>query len=88
MSDRKRPLPASVSEFMGEHPTTTPAEVLEAAALDGQYCEQIQHYCAVTRYFRYGGNEGCEIPEGVTPTTVEWSDVADWDVSSEGDETE
>ena len=83
MTDRKQTLPTSVSEFMNEHPTATPTEVIEAVGLDEQYREQVEHYCAVTRYFRYGGNEGCETSKGVTSTTVEWADVADWDVPTE-----
>ena len=85
MTDRKRPLPAAVSEFMIKQPTATPTEVLEAVHLDEEFREQVKQYCAVTRYFRYGGNEGCKVPDGVKPTTVKWSDVADWDVPSEGD---
>ena len=85
VTDRKRPLPAAVSEFMIEHPTATPTEVLGAVDLDEEFPEQVEFYCAVTRYFRYGGNDGCETPDGVKPTTVEWSDVVDWDVSSETD---
>jgi hypothetical protein len=80
MSDEKRPLPASVSEYMTDRHAATPAEVMDAVNLDEQYREQVEYYCAVTRYFMFGGDEGCDIPPGVRPETVEWADVAEWDV--------
>ena len=85
MTDQKQPLPSAVGEFMINQPAATPTEALENVGLDEEFREQVEHYCAVTRYFRYGGNDGCEIPDGVKPTTVEWSDLADWDLPSETD---
>ena len=56
---------------------------MDAVDLDKHRREQVEHYCAVTWYFMFGGDDGCEIPAGVNGTTVEWTDVADWGVSSE-----
>jgi hypothetical protein len=28
----------------------------------------------------FGGDEGYEVPSGTRPQTVEWADVAEWDV--------
>ena len=39
-----------------------PIDVLETVDLGEEYREQIQQYFAVTRYFRYGGNEGVKYP--------------------------
>ncbi|HET7323008.1 MAG TPA: hypothetical protein VFJ06_01625 [Halococcus sp.] len=86
MSDEKRPLPAAVSEYMNDHPDATPSEVMETVGLGEHRREQIEHYCAVTWFFRYKGEEGCEVPAGVNGANVEWADVAEWDVptSAEG----
>jgi hypothetical protein len=62
MSGEKRPLPAAVSEYMNDRHAATPNEVMKAVDLDEQYREQVEYYCAVTRYFMFGGDEGCEIP--------------------------
>ena len=58
MNDTNQPLPAAVSEYMNDRHGATPTEVMEAVDLDEQYREQVEHYCAVTRYFLYAGNEG------------------------------
>jgi hypothetical protein len=87
MSDDKRPLPATVHEYMNDRHAATPTEVMDAVDLDEQHYEQVEYYCAVTRYFMFGGDEGCEMPPGVRPQTVEWADVAEWDVpESENDQ--
>jgi hypothetical protein len=86
MSNDKRPLPAAVSEYMNDRHAATPAEVMKAVDLDEQYREQVEYYCAVTRYFMFGGDEGCEIPSGVRPQTVEWADVAEWEVPEPEDD--
>ena len=86
MSDDKHPLPAAVSEYMNDRHAATPAEVMKTVGLGEQYREQVEYYCAVTRYFMFGGDEGCEIPSGVRPQTVEWDDVAEWGVP-ESEET-
>ena len=44
---------------MIKYPTATPTEILEAVDLDEEFPEQVEHYCSVTRYFRYGENDGC-----------------------------
>lgn len=80
MSDEKRPLPAAVSEYMNDRHGATPAEVMGTVDLDSEFREQVEHYCAVTRFTMFGSDVGCEIPSGVRPQTVEWTDVAEWDV--------
>lgn len=80
MTDENLPFTAAVSEYTVDHPTATPIEIMESVGVDEQHREQVKYYCAVTWDFRYGGNEGCEIPSDVRPDTVEWNDVADWDV--------
>jgi hypothetical protein len=86
MSDDNRPLPAAVSEYMNDRHAATPTEVMEAVELDEQSREQVEYYCAVTRYFMFGGDEGCEIPSRVRPQTVEWADVVEWDVPESADD--
>lgn len=80
VSDTNQPLPAAVSEYMNDRYGAMPSTAMDAVALDEQFRGQIKHYCAVTRYFLYDGNKGCEIPASVNGTTVRWSDVADWNV--------
>ena len=43
---------------------------MEAVGLDEQRREKIEHYCAVSWYFRYDG-EGCEVPPGMNGATDE-----------------
>ena len=83
MSDANRPLPTVVSEFMTDRHAATPAEVMDAVDIDEQYRTQVEHYCAVTRFTMFAGDDGCEVPGGVRVTNVEWANVADWDVPSE-----
>jgi hypothetical protein len=71
MSDEKRPLPAAVSEYMTGRYDVTPTEVMDAVDLGEQYREQVKYYCVVMRYTLFGGEEGCEVPTGVRPQTVE-----------------
>lgn len=75
------PLPARVRAYVRENPDATPEEVLDAADLaDDETChEQVEHYLAVTRFGIFGVT-GENDTEGLRFNTVEWSDVADWDV--------
>lgn len=53
---------------------------MEAVCPDEHRREQVEHYCAMTWYFLHAGDEGCEVPAGMNRATVEWRDVAEWDV--------
>lgn len=78
-TDHTQPLPSSVSEYTIESPGTTPTIMYELG-LDRQYRAQFESNCAVTRYTLFGGEDGCEISDSMNLTTLEWTDVADWDV--------
>jgi hypothetical protein len=70
----------AVSEFMNDRHGATPAEVMDAVDLDEQYREQVERYCAITRFTLFK-NEEANDAEGLRWDTVEWADVAEWDVS-------
>jgi hypothetical protein len=75
------PLPTYVAEYVtdGNH-DATPAEVLRECDLDESWREQVEHYCAVTRYGIYKDREANDA-DGLAFNDVEWTDVAEWDVS-------
>lgn len=77
------PLPASVSEYTTEYPSATPDTIMTALDLAAEYRAQLEHYCAVTRYSIYAESTDCEKDEDLRLQTVEWADVADWEVSAE-----
>lgn len=62
---------------MTDHPSAPPSTVMDAVDLDEAFREQVEHYCTVTRYFLYGGDERYEVAKGMKSTTVEWSDVVE-----------
>ena len=79
MSDAD-PLPARVAEYVSDdNHGATPDEVLRECDLDKSRREQVEHYLAVTRFGIFGLN-GENDTEGLRFNTVEWADVADWDV--------
>ena len=47
--------------------------------LDESRREQVEHYCAVTRFGIFGVT-GENDTEGLAFNSVEWADVGDWDV--------
>jgi hypothetical protein len=73
------PLPARVSGYVIENRDATPDEVLHEAGLDESQRAQVEHYLAVTRYTLFKDDEANDA-DGLRWDTVEWSDVADWDV--------
>jgi hypothetical protein len=81
VSDTKQPLPAAVSEFMNDRHGATPTEVMDAVDLDEQYREQVEHYCAITRFTLFKNVESNDA-DGLRWGTIEWADVAGWDVLS------
>jgi hypothetical protein len=85
MSDEEScdPLPASVSEYTIEYPAAPPATIMAALDLDEQYREQLEYFCAEMRYTFYAEANDCEKAVDLRVQTVEWSDVADWDVPTE-----
>lgn len=74
------PLPTRVAEYVveGNH-GATPDEVLRECALDESRREQVEHYLAVTRFGIFGVKAENDT-DGLWFSTVEWSDVAEWDV--------
>ena len=54
---------------------------MRAVDLDEFYREQIEHYCAATRYsiFREQNNDD----DDIRATSVEWSDIAEGTIASE-----
>jgi hypothetical protein len=60
MTDTNQPLSAAVSEYMNDRHGATPTEVMEPIDLDESRREQVEHYCAVTRFTMFAGNEGCK----------------------------
>jgi hypothetical protein len=85
MGDENRPLPAAVSEYMTDRPGATSTEVMDAVEVDEQYREQVEHYCAITRFTLFK-NEEANDAEGLRWDTVEWADVAEWNIPSEKDQ--
>jgi hypothetical protein len=79
----REPLPASVNEYTIEYPAARPATIMAALDLDAQYRGQVDYFCAVTRYTFDAEANDCEKAVDLHVQTVEWSDVADWDVPAE-----
>ena len=75
------PLPPRASRYIVEHHGATPDELLRETGLPESRREQVEHLCAVSRYAYFGDREEND-DEGLAFNDVEWSDVADWDVSS------
>ena len=75
------PLPARVNKYVadGNH-DATPDEVLRECGLDESQREQVEYYLAVTRYGIFNDREANDAAD-LAFNDVEWSDVADWDVS-------
>ena len=75
------PLPARVNKYVadGNH-DATPDEVLRECGLDESRREQVEYYLAVTRYGIFNDREANDA-NGLAFNDVEWSDVANWDVS-------
>lgn len=80
MTDDKRPLPSAVSEYMNDRHGATPTEVMEVVEVDERFREQIERYCAITRFTLFK-TENPNDADGLRWDTVEWADVAEWDVS-------
>jgi len=57
-----------------------PDQVLAECDLDESCREQVEYYLAVTRYGIFNHREPNDA-DGLAFNDVEWSDVADWDVS-------
>ena len=76
------PLPARVNKYVadGNH-DATPDEVLRECGLDESRPEQVEYYLAVTRYGIFNDREANDAAD-LAFNDVEWSDVADWDVST------
>ena len=76
------PLPARVNKYVadGNH-DATPDEVLRECGLDESRREQVEYYLAVTRYGIFNDREANDA-DGLAFNDVEWSDVANWDVST------
>jgi hypothetical protein len=79
VSDTNQPLPASVCEYMTDRHGATPTEVMDTVVIDERFREQVEHYCAVTRFTLFK-NEETNDTDGLRWDTVKWSDVAEWDV--------
>ena len=75
------PLPSHVNKYVtdGNH-DATPDEVLRECGLDDSRREQVEYYLAVTRYGIFNDREANDAAD-LAFNDVEWSDVADWDVS-------
>lgn len=73
------PLPTRVAEYVAENRGTTPNAVLASADLDESRREQVEHYLADTRYTFFKDDPENDAG-GLRYDTVEWEDVADWDV--------
>lgn len=74
------PLPHRAGKYITEHHGATPDEMLRECDLPESRREQVEHLCAVTRYGIFKGREANDA-EDLAFNDVEWSDVADWDVS-------
>ena len=75
------PLPSHVNKYVadGNH-DATPDEVFRECGLDESRREQVEYYLAVTRYGIFNDREANDAAD-LAFNDVEWSDVADWDVS-------
>jgi hypothetical protein len=76
-------LPASVNEYVIEYPAATPATIMDALDLAEEARDQLEYFCAVTRYSFYAEMNDCEKAVDLRVQTVEWSDVAEWEVPVE-----
>jgi hypothetical protein len=79
----REPLPASVNKYTIKYPGATPSTIMSTLALAEEYRAQVEYYCAVTRYTLYAEANDCEKAGDLRVQTVEWSDVADWEVPAE-----
>jgi hypothetical protein len=79
----REPLPASVSEYTIDYPAATPERLMDTLNLDDQYHGQVDYFCAEMRYTFYAEANDCEKAVDLRVQTVEWSDVADWEVPAE-----
>jgi hypothetical protein len=74
------PLPVSVHEYVADdNHDATPDEVLGECDLDESRRAQVEHFLAITRYSMFKNAESNDA-DGLWPKTVEWADVADWEV--------
>jgi hypothetical protein len=74
------PLPVSVHEYVADdNHDATPDEVLGECDLDESRRAQVEHFLAITRYSMFKNVESNDA-DGLRATTVEWADVADWEV--------
>jgi Tfp pilus assembly protein FimV len=67
------PLLARAAEYVadGNH-DATPDEVLREADLDESWREQVECFCAMTRYTMFKNDEGTDA-DGLTVNTIEWA---------------
>jgi hypothetical protein len=74
------PLPVSIHKYVadGNH-DAAPDEVLGECNLDESRRAQVEHFLAITRYSMFKNVESNDA-DGLRATTVEWADVADWEV--------
>ncbi|MFC6965063.1 hypothetical protein ACFQL7_28015 [Halocatena marina] len=77
------PLPASVSEYTIDYPGATPTRIMRELDLDSAYRAQVEYFCTVTRYTLYAEMNDCEKGVDLRLQTVEWADVAEWEVPAE-----
>ena len=84
-TDFEEAAPGEVLQVISETPAARPDEIIDVMELGEASREIVEELCAVTRLHTYGKPHGGdhEVPTGVTRETVEWEDVADWDVSSD-----
>ena len=80
MTDDADPLPSRVAKYVidGNH-DATPEEVIATADFDESRRTQVEHYLAITRYTLFKDETGVDA-DGLRWDTVEWSDVAEWNV--------
>jgi hypothetical protein len=85
MSDdaSREPLPASIDLSARDYPAAPPATIMDALDLDDRFRSQVEYFCAVTRYSFYAEANDCEKAVDLRVQTVDWADVADWDVPAE-----
>jgi hypothetical protein len=74
------PLPVRVHEYVADdNHDATPDEVLRECDLDESRRSQVEHFLAITRYSMFRNVERNDA-DGLRATTVEWADVANWEV--------
>lgn len=69
-----------MNEYVSEFPAATPVTIMVVLDLPSASREQVKYFCAVTRYTLYATNNDCEKSVDLRVQTVEWSDVADWEI--------